>query len=72
MRRRRFTRDKRWVSIVTILFPVLTLLITLGGILLVHMDSLVGVFVLFVHFLAVCTKRRFQIKELKIHQNKSM
>ncbi|MGF6986183.1 hypothetical protein QFZ99_005724 [Paraburkholderia atlantica] len=27
-----------------------------------------GVFVLFVHFLADCTKRRFQIKELKIPQ----
>lgn len=27
-----------------------------------------GVFVLFVHFLAVCTRKRFQIKELRIRQ----
>ena len=27
-----------------------------------------GVFVLFVHFLAVCTRKHFQINELKIRQ----
>ena len=31
-------------------------------------NVMLGVFVLFVHFLAVCTRNRFQINELKIRQ----